>query len=173
MAQEIDARVFSAMQTGVPYKTYIKTVLGKVYVTILEPFSGQPTGYILEGNPRRNNEGCILKIWSEPQDMFFRTTNKRYFENGTIIDYVAPVEEEKEKPIESYTDDELKVVINQKYFALEKTLNNTKNEAVLFRMKTLAKEMEKSEKIVQAITARLSEVQTLKPVPTEDGEDYS
>jgi hypothetical protein len=169
----LNTRDFSAMQTGKPFKTYVKTVLGKVYITILEPFSGQPMGYLLEGNPRKNDEHSMIDVWSANEDVYFRRTNKGFFDNGTIIEYTRPQEEKvKEQTIESYSDEQLKELISQKWYAFQATLNKINTEAVLFRMINLTKEMEKSEKYINQVKARLSEVQNTKPVK-EPEEDYS
>jgi hypothetical protein len=150
--------IYSKMQTDAPYKTYKKTILGKVYLTVINPFSGEPEGIIVSGDPKKN-EG-LIDIWDIKQDMFFRRSNKRQFEMGNIIEYKRPIEEQpKEREIESYSDEELKEVINQKFMALQHTVNKIKTETVLIRMIDLAREMEKSEKIIKVFEARLAELQ--------------
>ena len=162
--------VFSAMQTEKPYKSYRKTVLGRVFVHVLDPFDGKADGVILFGVKQLDETG-IVDVWSEREDVFFKKMNKTHFETGNIIEFVREEKQEpEEKTIEAYSDAELKEVINQKWFALQSAINNTKSEAVLYRMKTLAEEMGKSSKIVDALIARLSEVQTLnlgEPAPDE------
>jgi len=154
-----DTRIFGAMQSGTPHKSFIKTILGKVYMNILNPFDGKPTGILLSGDPTMKQETCILDVWSEKEYSYVKTMNKIHFETGTVIDFARPTEQVKEKTVEEYSDEELEVVINSKFLALQSILNKTESTPVLFRMVSLAKKMEKSEKIVGAIEARLSEVQ--------------
>ena len=51
-SRDMSADVFSAMQTDKPHAVYKKTILGKVFVTVLNPFDESPEGILLQGNPR-------------------------------------------------------------------------------------------------------------------------
>lgn len=165
-----DISAYSSSQSGKPYKTYKKVVLGRVYVSMIDPFSGQPTGYMLYGDPKRNDESCYLIMWNEIDDRFFRTRNKSHLDAGFIIEVPnKETPEVIEQPLEQYSDEQLKEVINKRYLALQAILNKTSSEAVLFRMIDLAREMEKSEKIIGAIEARLAEVNKLNIVEKKDG----
>lgn len=155
-----------ALHGGVPMKSYIKTILGKVFVTIWDPFEKKPVGLILQGDPRRGDEASIVDIWSQEEDYFFRKSNAKHLEQGNVIVYQRATEQ-KERTVEEYSDEELKTIINSKFFTLQNVLNNTESIAVLFRIKNLAQELEKSDKLIKAIDARISEVQAqeFKPFP--------
>lgn len=150
--------VSSAIHGGAPLCSYIKTTLGKVYVTVWDSFVNEPVGVILEGDPRKQDEGCIVDIWSKEEDYYFKSKNKRHIQTGEMIIF-SRKQEERERTVEEYTDAELTDVINSKFFTLQNILNSTESVAVLFRIKTLAQELEKSDKLMKAIEARLSEVQ--------------
>jgi hypothetical protein len=154
-----DPQVFSDMQSGSPYATYRKTILGKVNVTILDPFTMKPEMILLEGEPK-TDERASIDIWSEVADLYFRRQmpNKKHFQEGTLIKITKEVKVEPHN-IEQYSDEELKEVLKYKYIALSKTLNDINTAPVLMRMVDLAKEMDLSEKITKAIETRLSEVQ--------------
>lgn len=156
----------TVMHGGTPLKSYIKTILGKVYVTAWDSFQNQPVGLLLEGDPRRSDESSIIDIWSEEEDFFFKSKNKKHLQTGDVIAYKRNVEA-KERTVEEYSDDELKEIINSKFFTLQNVLNNTDSIATLFRIKNLAQELEKSDKLIRAIDARISEVQAeeFKPLP--------
>ena len=158
--------VNSTMHGGSPLKSYIKTILGKVYVTVWDSFENKPVGLLLEGDPRRGEESCIIDIWSPEEDYFFKSKNKLHLTTGDIIPY-ARKEEVKERTVEEYSDEELTTIINSKFFTLQNVLNNTESIAVLFRIKNLAQELEKSDKLIKVIEARISEVQAeeFKPLP--------
>lgn len=164
--------IFAAsVSGGRPYKAYIKTILGKVIVKYWDNFTNTPSEIILQGDPKRHDETCIIKIWNEREDAYFKSTNKYHFKQGNIRPYEIPEDAEVvETPIEQASDDELKLVINSKFFSLQNKLNNINSVAVLFRMKSLAEEMEKSEKITKAIEARISEIQTSEFSPTKNEE---
>jgi len=152
--------VFSNMQTGKPFKSYKKTILAKIYVQVLDPFSETPVGLILETNPKFPGKD-IVDIWSEKEDVFFRRANRRQFDEGNIIVYAHPDETEQEPKIESYSDEKLTEIVNSKFLSLQSILNKVETEAVLHRMITIAKEQEKSVKIIGAIESRLSEINKL------------
>lgn len=159
--------VSSAIHGGVPIKSYIKTILGKVYVSAWDSFENQPIGLILEGDPRKEAESSIVDVWTEEEDFFFRNRNKRSLQIGEIIAFARKTEE-REKTIEEYSDAELTTVINSKFFSFQNTLNSATSLAVLFRIKNLASDLEKSEKIMKLIEARISEVQASEFIPIKN-----
>lgn len=156
----------SAIHGGAPLKSYIKTILGKVHVTVWNSMENRPEELLLEGDPRRGDEESIIDIWSQEEDYFFKNKNRLHLKTGDVISYARKTEE-KERTVEEYSDDELKQIINSKFFTLQNVLNNTDSIAVLFRIKSLAQELEKSDKLIKAIEARISEVQAeeFKPLP--------
>lgn len=157
----LSVRDFGAAQTTKPYTSYRKTIPAQVAVTILSPETNQQEGLLLYGDPR-SDERAVIHMWSEKEDMFFRRKNKTHLDRGTIIriQYTEPVED---KTIEQYSDDELKGVLAQtKQFAtFQKTLMETTSTAVIYRLLELAKEADKSDRIIKSIESRLSELQGL------------
>lgn len=155
MAQ--DLQTFSKMQTGKPYATYRKTILGKVYITVLNPFTTTPEGMLLSGDPR-TAETAMIDVWSEMEDMFFKRMNKKNLDGGFLIK-VEKAPEVETHTIEQYSDEELKAVINLKYLKFQEVLESLTSTAVAYRLLELAREMEKSERIIKAIETRLSKLQ--------------
>lgn len=152
---------FSMMQEGPPYKSYIKTIWGKVYLTVLSPHSGKAEGLILEGDPRKGEEKCIVDVWSVREDSYLRKANPDHFLTGTVIPYVRTeikvvTEEEKYNTL---SDSEINDLLNSKFFALQSAVNKMTSEAVLFRILSRAKDLEKSEKVVKFIEGRLASIQ--------------
>jgi hypothetical protein len=158
-----DSAIFSAMQAGNPYATYRKTILAKVYINILNPFSGNPEGIILYGDPK-NDESGRIDTWSEKEDLFLRRMNKNHFARGTLlkIERETPVEV---RTIEQYSDAELAELLRLKYYSLQRQLSEIESAPVLMRLIAIARDEEKSEKIIKTLEARLSEVE-LKQPPT-------
>jgi N-methylhydantoinase B/oxoprolinase/acetone carboxylase alpha subunit len=148
------------MVGGKPYKTYSKTIMGRVFITVLNMLTGNPTpeGVILSGDQRKDEPSSYYSVFSEQEDIFFRKMNRRHFEQGILIEKVLK-EASKERTVEEYTDEELKAQIAKPFLALQHLLNSVKTVATLYRIQTLAREMEKSEKVMKAIESRLSEVQ--------------
>lgn len=148
----------SAMATGRPFKSYIKTILGKVNVTVWDMFTNTPVGLLLEGDPRKKEENSYIDLYSEYEDVFFKRANKRHFEVGNLVEYVKK-EEKRERTLEEFTDEELIEIINSPFLKLQNALNKTNSVALLFRFEGLATELEKSDKVLSAIRSRLSEAQ--------------
>jgi len=143
---------------GRPLRSYIKTILGKVFVNTWDSFIDKPIGTILEGDPRKGDDGCIYDVWSEKEDMYFKKSNKVHFETGTVISH-ARSEAPREKSFEESTDAELEELINKPFLALRNKLASTESDAVLFRILAIAEKLEKSDKFTGAIKERIAEVQ--------------
>lgn len=155
------SKIFAAMQNKSPYKSYIKTILGKVHVTILDPYNETEVFYsLLYGNPRgTDKERCIVDVWSEKQDVFFQRMNERHFQKGRIIPYTREAEKTPVKEPVQFSDDELLKKLSERFFAIKQFVESIDEPVVLFRLIDIAKENEKSEKIVTLVEARLAEVQ--------------
>lgn len=158
MAQEVDAKVFSAMQTGLPYKSYKKTIMAKVSVTVLNPFSNEVSVILLEGD--NNDPESILDVWSEKEDAFFKRMNRRALETGRIISYKRPAFVEEEQKIEQMSDDDIAALIKKPFMVMQSVLSKTDSEAFVYRILQAARVAEKSEKYVAAIETRLGEIQS-------------
>lgn len=174
MSTPSSADVFSAMQSGTPYRTFKKAILGKVYITYLDPFSGEPEDMIMEGNPAKNDEGCFYHAWSEKEYMFFKNMNKVHLKDGNLIEQKPkPMKEKPKETAElnynALPDEEIKKILRKPFLALQNALNKMTSEAAVYRILRAGEEMNKSEKFMKAIRARLSEVQGL-PTEEEDTE---
>lgn len=152
--------VYGMMQEGKPYKSFIKTMLGKLYLTAWDSWKEAEIGVILEGDPRKKDDGCIIDVWNEKEEMFLRKRNKKHFETGVIIEYQRTEESKsEEEKINSMSDDEMIELLGKQFFSLQSAVNKFTSIAPVFRMLHLAKELDKSEKIVKFIEGKLSELQ--------------
>lgn len=164
----MNSSVYSAMQTSTPYKSYVKTVLAKLLVKVINPFSGEPEDKIIKGDPRKKDKkDCIVNIWSEMEDAFFTRVNNRHLEKGYLIPYVPKEEVEKEKSPNDFSDEELEILLNEKFFTLTNKVNKMTSTAPIFRLLTMARDMDKSEKIVKYLEGKLSELQLKEFQPEE------
>lgn len=151
--------LFSAMEQDQPYASYIKTILGKVIVTVWDNFLNKPMEVILYGDPATKGADCIVNVYSPREDAFFRRVNDSRFKKGLIIPYKQPEQVEEPKLIEQASDEEIIDIVNSKYFSLLKKLAEIQSVPVLFRMLRAAEDLNKSEKITTAIKSRISELQ--------------
>ena len=165
----IDSQSFANMQTDRPLVTYKKTLLARVYIITLNPFSNEPEGIILEGDPEKNDLGSMIDIWNETQLAFFKRMNKKLLEQGLLLAFDKP-ENMAEMNIEKYadsSDEELEKILKSPYYSIVSALNATTSEAVIGRFLVLARKLEKSEKIIKVIEARLAELQSVSYKPEE------
>lgn len=150
-----------------PYASYIKTILGQVAVTVWDNVLDKPVDVILKGNPKKKDEDTIVKVWSPKEDGFFQRMNRGHFKRGTIIPYTMPEKVEEVRTIEQSTDEELAKIVNMKFLGLQAKLNEVTSVPVLYRMKVIAEELDKSEKITRAIEKRISELQVAEYIRPE------
>lgn len=154
----ISSEVFSKMQEGSPVASFKKTILGQVGVHVLNPWTGQPEDRILKGDPRTNDDGCIVDLWSGAELMYFTKSNKRHFETGNLIEFKR-TKTTPEKSVNDITDEEIVKVLNDRFYTLQGKLSSFTSPAPVHRFLSIAREMEKSEKIIKHIEARLSELE--------------
>ena len=156
----MDTSTYGLMQTDDPFKSYTKTILGKVFVNVLNPFTDKVEGIILEGNPKEHSRKAIVDIWTEKGDSFFRNANQVHFEEGTIISYTKEdVEPTEEELLNSLSDEEIEVLLKSKFFTLSNAVNKMTAVAPIYRTLQMAKKRYKSEKIIKFLEGRLSEIQ--------------
>lgn len=162
--------IFSAMQSGKPYKSYQKTILGKACVTSWDSFNNVPVYVILEGDPKRTEVGTVIDTWNEKEDMFFKKMNRTHFLSGVLRE-IERVEAVEENRIENSTDEELSAMLKGKFFTIQNQLNKIESEATVFRLLRIAREEEKSEKLIKVIEARLSEIQQAEYGPEDNSDE--
>lgn len=163
--------MYALMKDGKPYTAYIKTILGQVAVTVWDNVLEKPVDVILKGDPKKKGDDCIVKLWDAKEDSFFQRMNRGHFAKGNLIAYKVPENVEPKRTVEQSSDEELTKIVNSKYMSLVAELNKIKSIPVLFRMKNLAEELEKSEKITSVIEKRISELQTAEYINIPKEED--
>lgn len=157
--------VFAAMQTGEPYKSYIKTILAKLYVRVWNPWLGKEDGLIISGNPKGSDkEKCIIDVWSESEDLFLHRQNPRHFEAGYLVEYKRKASEAPQKSDNELSDEEIEVLLSRatKFINLQKRVNEMTSVAPVFRLLEYAKEKDLSTKTIAFLEAKLSELQALE-----------
>lgn len=152
MESSIDT--FSAMQTEEPLARFRKTILGKVHVLVLDPFTGKVEEVILEGDPRKLPQGSFIELWDKKGEMFFRRANRKHFEKGSLSE-MFKVPEEQVSP-NQITDEQIDEVLNKPFLALDKKLNEFTSTAPVARFLNRARELDKSVKVVKRIEEALA-----------------
>lgn len=170
MTQAVDTRIYSLMQTDEPFKSYKKTILARLQVFLINPFTRNIESMIVEGNPHGDTaEDCIIDVWDEMEDAYFTKANRVHFQDGSLIPYKRKAKK-KEKSVNEVTDEELEKILHMKYFGFKKRIHDFTAVAPVFRALEMAKEADISDKYVTEIENKLSELQ-LKEYPVTEEEE--
>lgn len=159
--------VYAKMQTGDPVAVYTKTILGKVEVTVINPFSGSPENVLLEGDPKKKGSKCFYEVWSPMEEVFFERQNAPLFKEGYIKKLKdnkkpKPVKEKEVKDYSKLSDEDIELMVTSPFMKFKKELNEINSEAVLYRILAKAEEIERPEKTLEHIKQRLTEIQTVE-----------
>jgi hypothetical protein len=153
-----DYDLFSAMQEGQePLVRYTKTIVGKVHVLALNPFSDAPEGVILEGD----GKDSYIELWNPKQIVFFEKMNRPHIAAGRIIKMEKAPVPPPPSP-NQLTDEEVDVLLNGKYMALKYKLEKFTEIAPVLRLLNRARDLEKSEKIVKHLEERIAQIELEK-----------
>jgi hypothetical protein len=129
---------------------------------VLDPYSGKPVPVTLQGIPAANNPKAVVQVWSTKDNQFFKQMNREHLAAG-VLKPLTPVEEvtRKQEPVSPNTisDEQITEILNKPFLALKNKLNSFTAPAPVYRFERMAEEMEKSEKILEAIRARASELE--------------
>jgi len=154
---------FAKMQIGEPTAIFKKNILGKVEVSVVNPFNGIPEPVILYGNPAKNSEGCFVEVWSQMEEAYFERQNKSLFKKGYLVKLAEKEKPqpkgEVEKSYEKYTKEVIEELVTAPYMKFKKELNEIDSEPILYRVLSIAEELERPEKTMVHIRQRLAEVQ--------------
>ncbi|MGQ9844333.1 MAG: hypothetical protein ACUVRK_12345 [Spirochaetota bacterium] len=150
-----NTEILERMANSNPYKSYKKTIAGKVYVQYLDPFSHEQLGTLLSGDPTK--EEGIFNVWSNLENTYFKQMNKRLFEMGYLVEYTKPVVFEK-SPNEK-TDDEIEALFDEKFLTFQSEVKKVTSEVTLQRMLVIGENKNKSPKYLEFIRNRLVDIQ--------------
>lgn len=154
--EDIDQRLKSLMMNE-PHKRFIKAVISRVSVKILDPVSLQPSEVILMGDPKDEPEDSILDLWTPVEVVYFERNNKQILKEGLIVEYNKSIK--TEPSVNLLSDEEIDTILNDRFFTLKNTLDKLTSPAPVHRILMRAEQLDKPTKTVKAIQARLSELQ--------------
>jgi hypothetical protein len=99
----------------------------------------------------------MIALYTDYDLKFFENRNRDLIEQGLIVPYSPEIEEIQR--INAVTDEELEKALNKKFFAVKALLDRFTSPIPVDRMLKMAKRMNKTIGIINAIEARLSELQ--------------
>lgn len=152
--------VRKAQAEGDAVATYIKPITAKVVVRVIDPFEGKPTDLVLKGdpaNPETDKEDIIIKCWTDYENEYFRRVNKDLLERGLIAPYTEKVK--KEISVNEITEEELRDLLQQPYFAWKTKLDEFTSPIPVKRMLRIAEELNRPIKTINTIKEKLSGLQ--------------
>ena len=153
-----DLDLYAAMQEGKePLARYKKTIVGKVHVVALNPFSEEPEGVLLEGD----SDKAYIELWDVKQLVFFERMNRSHLEAGRVVKLAKAPEPPPPSP-NQLSDDEIDKLLDGKYKALRARLDKFTDTAPILRLLNRARELEKSEKIIKHLEERISQIELEK-----------
>lgn len=153
-----DYDVYSAMQEGQePLARYRKTIVGKVHVIALNPFSEQPEGVLLEGE----DDGSYVELWDSKALVFFERMNRSHIQAGRLVKMEKTPEPPPPSP-NQLTDEEIDKLLEGKFLSLKSRVNKFTETAPLLRLLNRARELEKSEKIIKYLEEEMSKLEMEK-----------
>lgn len=155
--------IIDAMAGDTPYARYRKTVLGRVYVSRLNPFSGEPEPFIMKGDPNKpeDDETSTVATWDQRGDLFFNRINQKHFIDGRLSKLADPVLVRPVSPNE-LSDEEVSELLTKPFLAMKNRLKTFTTTAPVFRVLTKAEAMDKSERYIKHIRERLAELQAVE-----------
>ncbi len=159
----MEIKDYSAMQQGKPYSSFKKTILGKLFVKVLDPFSREPSNIILQGS----GESGIIDTWSIEEDLYIKRSNPVHIKNGYLIQFTRKDDVVVEDNFNNLSDDEMIDLLSSKFLALQAKVKKMTSVAPIFRMLEIARGLEKSEKIIKYLEGELARVQ-LAELQTEE-----
>lgn len=153
-----DYDVFSAMQAGAePLARYRKTIVGKVHVVALNPFSEQPEGVLLEGD----GINSYIELWDAKSLVFFERMNKSHLDAGRVIKMEKVPEPLPPSP-NLLTDDEIDKLLEGRFPTLKAKTDKFTETAPILRIVNRARELDKSEKIVKYLEEKIAQLELEK-----------
>jgi hypothetical protein len=159
----MESKDYSAMQQGKPYSSFKKTILGKLFVKVLDPFRREPSNIILKGS----GDNCVIDAWTIEEDLYIRRSNPEHIRNGYLIPYTRKETTEVVDNVNNLSDEEMINLLDSKFLALQAKVKKMTSVAPIFRLLEVARGLEKSEKIIKYLEGELARIQ-LAELQTEE-----
>jgi len=162
--KEMSYDIYSAMQEGLPYKSYKKVIVGKVLVRVLNPFSDRMEEFLLYGNPYTDKEldNFIVDVWDVRGDQFFKRANSQLLKSGALIEFDRSKVKKEVNETDKYnkiSDEEIEEILRKPFFTMTGALGKITQEATVVRFLNIAKKIGKSDAYQAAIEEKLAELQ--------------
>ena len=162
--KEVSHSVYSKMQVGEPVAIYKKTVLAKVEVSVINAFNdNRPENITLYGDPKKNHPDCFVEVWSQMEQVYFERQNAPFFKRGYLVkldELVKPKRTDPQgKDYSKLTDADIKKMVTSPFMKFKKDLNAIDEVGVLYRVQSIAEEMERPYKTMEHIDQRITELQ--------------
>ena len=154
--EEIQRKAIS----GEVKEQYVKACVGRLAIQRIDPFTGREETVILKGDitdSEVDKDDITVLLYTDLDAEWFRRANKKLIERGLLVPDTTKVREAF--LINSISDDEIEKVLSEPFFSLKAKLDKFTSPIPVDRILRKAKLMNKTIGTVNAIEARLSELQ--------------
>lgn len=146
-----------AIEENKPVAQYRKATIGKILVKLVDPLTGEEIQKVIEGEPAVNK--CLIPVWSNFEDTYFRRNNEYHFQMGNIIkNDISTIPEAP--TVNDISDEEIKSALSDKFFTVKNILDKLTSPTPVHRMLAMAEEMNRPVGTVNAIKAKLAKLQS-------------
>jgi hypothetical protein len=146
-----------AQANNTPDSRWMKVQLAKISIKVLDPMTGSPVEEIIEGDPNKNKDRCIVDCWTPLETAFFQRNNRYHILNGNIVPFNKPIE--TQNSANTITDEEIVETLEKKFMAVKNLLSKLDSPVAVSRVLQHATEMNKPVATINAIKARLADLQ--------------
>lgn len=153
----MDNSRIEALLANEPHKRYIKAIISRVVVKILDPISFAETEVVLSGDPKDKPKSCIVNLWTPMEAVYFERNNESVLKEGLVVEYGESIT--PPSSVNAITDAEIERVLGEKFFTLKNLLETFTSPAPVLRILSKAEELNKPVKTIDAIRGRLAELQ--------------
>lgn len=160
--EHVDLEVLEKMQSDEPLAVYIKTIIGKLGVIIVNPTTMRQEERILKGDPRSKKsdiEDLVVKLWTKGTHTYFKNANKRLLEEGKLVPYDYKSGKQEVNLSNAIKDSEIEEILSQPFFTLKNRLEEVTSSVTVERFLRIAEELNRPIGTVNHIREKLHELQ--------------
>lgn len=155
------ADMTKAMELGEPRARYIKAILGRISVHVIDVITSKPSVQMIIGDPNETPvpDSCIVTLWTPVEVAFFQRMNSVHLAQGNLVPYIVDSDVEITESPNSPTDEMIKEALGKRFFAIKNMVDKFTTIAPAMRALTIAREMNVTVGKVSYIEKRISQLQ--------------
>lgn len=155
------ADITKAMELGEPQARYIKAILGRISVHVIDTITSKPSIQMMIGDPSETPvpDSCIITLWTPIEVAFFQRMNPVHLAQGNLVPYIVDSDAEITESPNSPTDEMIREAVSKRFFAIKNMVDKFTTIAPAMRALAIAREMNATIGKVSYIEKRISQLQ--------------